>query len=180
MNKDRENIKLKEFMSLLVPNQRQIHAFILYLTTNRADADDILQDTLAEIWKKFDTYQEGTNFTAWALTVARYKVMQFMDKNKPYRFYFEPRLLELLQQEAGARHTEPYHQDKIEALKECVSKLHQKEKTMLQMRYEHDLTFEGIAGRFGISIPAVYKALSRIHARLARCIALTLRTRNAL
>jgi RNA polymerase sigma-70 factor (ECF subfamily) len=172
---DKAEEDAKKFMSLLVPNQRQIYAFILCLTANRTEADDILQDTLAEMWSKFNDYQDGTNFTAWAVTIARYKVMHSIDKNKSYRFHFEPRLLELLQQEIVSRQTERHEKDKIEALKECVQKLHQKEKSMLKMRYEDNLTFEGIAGRVGVSVPAVYKALSRVHTRLARCILVTLR-----
>lgn len=43
----------KRFMSLLIPNQRQIHSYILVLVGNRSDADDILQDTLAEMWNEW-------------------------------------------------------------------------------------------------------------------------------
>jgi RNA polymerase sigma-70 factor (ECF subfamily) len=67
----------------------------------------------------------------------------------------------------------------LDVLKECVSKLQSKEKEMLQMRYEQNLTFEGIAAQSGVSVPAIFKALGRIHARLARCIDLTLRLRGA-
>jgi len=51
---------------------------------------------------------------------------------------------------------------------------------MLQMRYEQNLTFDGMAAKFGVSIPAVFKTLGRIHSRLARCIELTVRLRGAL
>lgn len=166
-------------MGLLVPNQRQVHAFILYLVPNRTDADDILQDTLAEMWNKFSDYQEGTNFVSWGLTIAKYKVYQFIQKSKTYRLHFDPELMHLLQQEETLSQGGQLTQEKIEALKECVAKLQEKEKKMLQLRYEKNLTFGGIAGQSGVSIPAVYKALSRVHARLARCIEFTLRWRGA-
>lgn len=165
-------------MGLLVPHQRQIHAFIFYLVANRADADDILQDTLAEMWNKFNEYKEGTNFVSWGLTIAKYKVYQFVHKSKKYRFHFDPQMLELLEHEASKRNGVHALEEKIEILKECVTKLQTKEQKMLNLRYEKNLTFEGISKQFGVSIPAIFKAMSRTHARLAQCIELTLRARE--
>ena len=56
-----DNLRIQKFMALLVPNQRRIHAYILYLVPNSSDAEDILQETLAEIWNKFDDFKEGSN-----------------------------------------------------------------------------------------------------------------------
>lgn len=179
MKKDPDIYKSKLFMGLLVPHQRQIQSFILYLVPNRADADDILQDTLAEMWNKFSDYQEGTNFIAWGLTIAKYKVYQFIQRSKSYRLHFGPDLLALLQQDETVSQTRHSAQEKIDVLKECVSKLQEKERKMLHLRYEKNLTFDGIAKQSGVSIPAIYKALGRIHAKLARCIDATLRWSGA-
>jgi RNA polymerase sigma-70 factor (ECF subfamily) len=53
-----------EFLGLLVPNQRRIQAFILTLVPNVADAEDIYQETLSEMWNKFDSFEVGTDFVA--------------------------------------------------------------------------------------------------------------------
>jgi len=179
VERDDKSLESKKFMSFLIPNQRQIHGFILLLVANRTDADDILQDTLAEMWNKFHEYEEGTNFVSWGLTIAKYKVYQFIRKNKSHRLYFDHQILELLQQESASKQGRHTFQETLDVLKECVSKLQSKEKEMLQMRYEQNLTFEGIAAESGVSVPAIFKALGRIHARLARCIDLTLRLRGA-
>jgi RNA polymerase sigma-70 factor (ECF subfamily) len=179
VERDDKSLESKKFMSFLIPNQRQIHGFILLLVANRTDADDILQDTLAEMWNKFHEYEEGTNFVSWGLTIAKYKVYQFIRKNKSHRLYFDHQILELLQQESASKQGRHTFQETLDVLKECVSKLQSKEKEMLQMRYEQNLTFEGIAAQSGVSVPAIFKALGRIHARLARCIDLTLRLRGA-
>ncbi|MBN2513779.1 MAG: sigma-70 family RNA polymerase sigma factor [Sedimentisphaerales bacterium] len=178
VDKDLHSLQLKNFMGLLVPHQRQIHAFILYLVVNRADADDILQETLVEMWNKFNEYKDGTNFVAWGLTIAKFKVLQFIQKSKNYRFHFDPQLLELLEHEAIRKNGVHTHNERVEILKECVSKLQTKEKVMLDLRYEKNLTFEGISRQFGVSVPAIYKALGRTHARLAQCIKLTLEQRG--
>lgn len=177
MEDKKNSTEVKRFMGLLVPNQKVIHAFILYLVPNRADADDILQDTLTEMWNKFEEYRDGTNFVSWAVTIARFKVYHFLrSSNRCCRLSEET--LERLQEEA---HTEPglrYFQERIEVLKDCVTRLPDKEQRMLRLRYERNLTFEGVAERFGVSMQAAYKAISQIHAILAKCVQRTLRSQE--
>jgi len=177
---ERKELDTKQFMSLLVPNQKKIYAFIRYLVPGRADADDILQETLTEMWNKFHEYRDGTNFVAWGLTIARYKIMSFNQKKRPSNFQFSDSTLNLIQQEAESTHPHTAIMERVEILKECAAKLSDKEKKLLRLRYEQDQTFEHIAGQYSLSIPAIYKALSRIHASLAKCIRLTLRLRGAL
>ena len=43
------NKETKAFISLLVPNQRRIQAFILTLVPNINDAEDIYQETISEM-----------------------------------------------------------------------------------------------------------------------------------
>lgn len=177
---DRQNKETRRFMSLLVPNQKKIYAFIRYLVPSRTDADDILQDTLAEMWTKFSEYKDGTNFVSWGLTIAKYKVMSFTSKKRSLNAHFSEKTLHLLQQDAESHQCHSEILERIEILKECTSKLPEKEKKLLRLRYEQDLTLDGIARQFGISIPAIYKAISRIHTSLAKCVRLALRIRGAL
>lgn len=180
MERDRQNEETKRFMSLLVPNQKKIYAFIRYLVPSRTDADDILQDTLTEMWNKFDQYQDGTNFVSWGLTIAKYKVMSFVRKKKSFGVHFSEKTIGLLQKEVVSTQRHNTLIERIEILKECTSKLSNKEKRMLHLRYEQGLTFEKISGQFCVSIPAIYKAVSRTHASLAKCVQSALRLRGAL
>lgn len=180
MKEDRKNLDTRRFMGLLVPNQKKIYAFIRYLVPNRADADDILQETLTEMWNKFDDYQEGSNFVGWGVTIARYKILSFVSRKKSKAHHFSEQTLNLLQNDVEHTHRHNTIIERIDILKDCIAKLSDKEKKLLHFRYEKDLTFEHIADRFSLSIPAIYKALSRIHASLAKCIRMTLRLRGAL
>ena len=162
--------KNREFVSLLVQNQRWIQAYISYLVPNRADCEDILQDTLTEMWNKFDEYEEGTNFKAWGISVARYKTLSHQRKNQKSRFYFHSDTIQLLEKEAQVETGTGYLESQKDILKVCLKKLSSKEQQYLRFRYEQQLTFQGIAERYGISMQAVYKAISIIHARLLKCV----------
>lgn len=163
----------REFMALLVPNQRRILAYILCMVPNKVDAEDILQETLTMMWGKFDQFEVGTDFVAWSVTIAKYKVLEFRRKTKGSKLQFGDKLTHILEVESDQKLKKTSKH--IDLLRECVRKLALKEITFLKLRYEHDLTLKNIAARTGISLQGVHKAISLIHAKLVRCIRLTLR-----
>ena len=174
MENGSSDLKTKKFISLLVPNQRHIHAYILYLVPHQSDADDILQDTLAEMWNKFDDFREGTNFIAWGITIARYKILSFRQKNKASKVLFSDRINELIDTECRENIDSVKYE--IDILKKCMDKLPGRHKKYLLMRYEQSMTFRAIAAQVGITMQAVYKSFCRIHAQLAQCVQLSLRS----
>ena len=169
-DKDR---KAEKFMALLVPNQRRILAFILSMVPNKLDTEDILQETLAEMWNKFDQFEIGTDFVAWGCTIAKYKVLEFRRKTKNSKLQFNDNLVQILEIESDQKlkNISCY----IDALQECTRKLSLKEIGFLKQRYENDLTLTKIAARTGISFQGVHKAISVIHSKLVRCIRTHLR-----
>src|SRR3954451_5564527 len=67
--------KVKLFLRLFLQNQRRLYAYILTLLPNRADADDVLQDTTLTMWDKFDAAEPPTDFLAWGRRIAFHKVL---------------------------------------------------------------------------------------------------------
>lgn len=163
----------REFMSLLVQNQRNILAFILSLVPQKNDAEDIFQDTLTEMWKKFGQYESGTNFSAWGTVIAKYKILEYRRRTQKTKIHFGNQLLELLQAESSKKvgRLDEY----IGALQDCTKRLSSKELDFLRLRYEEDMTFRNIARHTGLTHQAICKAMGRIHARLVRCIRTCLR-----
>lgn len=47
----------------------QLFATALRMTRNRADAEDLLQETFIKAWRAFDSYQQGTNLRAWLFRI---------------------------------------------------------------------------------------------------------------
>ena len=160
--------KAKRFMDLMVPNQKRIFAYILLMVANHADAEDLLQETMAIMWEKFDDYEAGTDFAAWGVTIARYRIYNFRKKRKPY---LTDDVMEALRSEAD----KVVHNidERFGILRRCISKLSKREKRLLKMRYELDLAFEKIASRLDLSTSGVYRAISRIHVKLIECLRAT-------
>ena len=163
-----DNKDTERFLRLLTPIQGRIYAYILANWPNRSDADDIMQETTAVIWKKFDSYKPGTDFLAWAVTIAKYTVMKYRKNRNNHPIQFNDEAIKILQAESDTFFRK--FDGRLDALKECVKKLPQKDGTFLELRYEQEMSAQRIANRFDISSRAVYKTLSRIHDVLMRCV----------
>ena len=85
-----------KFLHLYAENQGKLYGYILSLCPNRFDADDIMQDTVSVMWRKFNDYQAGTDFIAWAITIAKFTILNFRRKQKKGHIHFDEDVLNYL------------------------------------------------------------------------------------
>lgn len=139
---------------LFVKESSRIRGFIVSLMPGGHEVDDVLQETFLTITAKADGFEKGTNFTAWATTIARFKVMEFFRKSGK-------RELLLGDQMTNGR---------LEALKRCLGKLSPNVRQMLGQRYAEGWKPEKIASEIGWGANSVYVSLSRARTTLRECI----------
>ena len=63
-------------MSLVPQGQGRLYQYIRTLPPRDQVVDDVIQETLLVLWRKFDAFEEGTNFDAWAAKIAYYEVLK--------------------------------------------------------------------------------------------------------
>ena len=163
--------RIQAFMNLYVGKEQCIQSYIYTLVQNWADSEDILQETAKVLWAKFEEFEPDTDFLAWALTIAHYQVLKFRkSQNKP--MLFSSRLIEdLAGKAADYAHGTSRRQD---ALRQCMKKLTERDRQMLELRYRDGTTVERVAQHVGRNVKTVYKYLDRIRWQLLRCIQRTL------
>ena len=172
------NHRAEQFLKLFLTCQRRFHGLIFSLVPNHADADDLLQETSAVLWRKFDEFEPGTDFASWGLRCARLLALKHHERLRSQRrVAFDDDLLELLCDEMTvmAREVDP----RIEALRQCVSRLPDRAKTLVQLKYAEDSPVKSVAARVGLSADAVFKSLSRIRLKLMECVNRTLAMKGA-
>jgi len=59
------------FENLALPLFDQLYNFAHWLTQDRAEAEDLVQETYAKALRGFATFQPGTNFRAWIFRILR-------------------------------------------------------------------------------------------------------------
>lgn len=60
-----------EFTTVVAPVLCELRRYARTLTRNRADAEDLLQDTLLRAYNKFHLWQPGTNIAGWLCVVMK-------------------------------------------------------------------------------------------------------------
>lgn len=160
--------KAELFVQLVTEYQQRVHLFILSLVPNRADADEILQETNLVLWRKFDEFQPGSDFRAWAFQVAYNKVKSLRERHGRQRLRFgEPVMDRLANIAAAGPDRVPIA---LEALDACKLQLNERDRDLIERRYQPGATVASVAADVGRSVAAVYKAVVRIRRTLHKCI----------
>ncbi|MGA8212536.1 MAG: sigma-70 family RNA polymerase sigma factor [Candidatus Sulfotelmatobacter sp.] len=66
-----ENLPSESFEQLAMPHFERLYNFACWLTHDRQEAEDLVQETYAKALKGFSSFQPGTNFRAWIYKILR-------------------------------------------------------------------------------------------------------------
>jgi RNA polymerase sigma-70 factor (ECF subfamily) len=158
-----------EFLKLFVRHQQEIYAYILTLVPHVHDADDLFQEGITVMWRKFEQFQTGTNFAAWGVQVMRYQILDYRrNLARTKRVLMGDALFEALMDHMTAKQDDMAV--RIEALRKCQELLDSRSKRLIKMRYERNISVEKIATCLKRSPRHVYHMLGQINNALLRCM----------
>jgi RNA polymerase sigma-70 factor (ECF subfamily) len=170
------DLRQSEFVKLLTEHQMALRCFILSMLPGCQDVEDVLQDTNVVLWEKMMSYEPGTNFRAWAFTVARNKVMQYRDhESRANRIVLSEVLLDAIEDARGEIPPDAL-EGKLNALNQCLALLSIPERNLIRMRYAE----QGKEKLALLQRPAasVRVALCRIRGKLRECVERRIRWRD--
>jgi RNA polymerase sigma-70 factor (ECF subfamily) len=162
--------KSKPFLPLFIRFERRIYAYIFTLVPQRADADDLLQETSLVMWDKFDVASPPNDFLAWARRIAYHKVLDFYKKSRRSQARLSQIFLERISESAIEANSATPLEDRREALAACVEKLSPRGRELLTHRFTEGATTQSTAERIGLSVEAAYKALAKVRQLLFDCV----------
>ena len=156
-----------KFVRLFSQNASQLFGFVLALTANRSDAEDIVQNTSVVLWEKFDTYQPGTSFIAWARRIAYLETLALRRKLSRMKTLSDE-AWNVLANDALLISDDVT--DRQAALGECLDRLVDSDRKLLEQKYFSQLSVAQIATAQSRGDSSIYRALSRIHLQLLQCV----------
>src|SRR5580700_4361454 len=71
MRVSNEGLNTASFEDLALPLFERLYNLAHWLTQDRAEAEDLVQETYAKALKGFSSFQPGTNFRAWIYQILR-------------------------------------------------------------------------------------------------------------
>ncbi len=156
------------FVALLSAHHRRLLGYATSLVGNRHDAADVVQRASVTLWRKFDTFEPGTDFLAWACTVTFYEARNFQRVASRERARFSDTLVETL---AAERVADLAHTDERQtALESCLQKLDAAGRALVEAAYSDQGTLADLAARLGRAPQTLYNRLNLIRRSLAACV----------
>jgi RNA polymerase sigma-70 factor (ECF subfamily) len=153
---DRDNHD--QFLRLFVENEEALRGFVRSLVPTLDDAREVMQETAAVLWRKFDQLELPQDFRRWAFRRDRARDRHVVSED----------LISLLEAEA----TEAGEQSDREeqALQGCLKKLPKAQRELVEVAYAPGARIDELAREAGRTPMALYKSLHRIRMALAACI----------
>ena len=156
------------FVGLLKGVHQRLLGYLVSLLGSRHDAEDVLQRASITMWRKFDSFEVGSDFMAWASTVAFYEAKNFQRVAARSRLRFAADLLETFATERMDHHL--YHDERMEALERCVQDLDGKSQSLIRAIYTDGVEITALAERLGLAPQTLYNRIGAIRRGLAESI----------
>lgn len=157
-----------EFMCLFTGCERRLYDFVLVLVGNLTDADEVIQETVLKLWSNFDKFAAGTDFGAWARTIAYHQVMDFYRRRGPAVCHMSTEFFAAVSAKVAEQSDELEARQR--ALEICLQKLSVSDRNVVMRCYDSATPMKDVAASIGRTLTATYQLLWRIRTKLQRCV----------
>lgn len=162
------DIARNDFVEKFATNQQRIFAFVVSLAPGWTEAEDIFQRVSVVLWRKWDEYDPEKEFLGWALGVARLEVLKHMSDIKRRREIIDADAIKAV--EARTLEVAEDVGDRMVALRDCLMKLPQHQRSLVERCYAGVERIKDIADALELTSNSLYSRLKRIREVLHECI----------
>jgi RNA polymerase sigma-70 factor (ECF subfamily) len=159
------------FAERLVRDQQRVFRYIVSLVPNRADAEELFQQTCLTMWERWERYDPALDFFPWACGIAHNHVRNFHRKRQNAQVQLQADVLEMLAERS--RELRQREDDRVAALHDCLAELTARNRRVIESYYG-ERTVQQIADQLHTSPNAIYKILDRVRKALHDCVSLRL------
>lgn len=135
-----------------------------HYASNPNEAEDIAQDALLRAWRRRSTLRDSARRKEWLGTIVRNEAFRHHARVRP-----EP--VEAVETWEGAEDEQILSTVERADVHAVLDRLSERDRKLLQLRYEEDLTQEAIARRLGVPDGTVKVRLHRLRHKLRAEIA---------
>lgn len=159
----------KAYSALLNNYKDSIYFMLLKMTNNSDDADDLTIEAFGKAFKKLHQYTPDYAFSTWLFKIASNNCIDYIRKKKKMTFSID----KTYENEDGTEmaHNIPAQmpdpeenfikKQKIKLMREIVEKLKPRYRTLIEMRYFKELSYEEIASEMQLPLGTVKAQLFR-------------------
>ncbi len=155
------------FISLFESDRNRLYSYIHAYVMNHSAADDIFQETSMTLWREFEKFEPGSNFSKWANGIAFNRVRVYRRKNKKFSLGLSEELMVSISETISK---EDYSETRWNALQECRTHLRDEDQKLYENFYVKNKKAQEVADESGRSIFAIRKAVHKLRKKLFDCV----------
>ena len=158
-----ENIS---FRTTVLPLSDRLYRLALRITMNKAEAEDVVQDTLLKVWECRDNWNRINNLEAFAIATCRNRAIDVVKRAGRDT----ENLDEMVHFSSQTRHEQLEAREEISLVRRLMDSLHEVQRTIMLLRDIEGKTYQEIAQTLDISETQVKVYLHRARTKIKEWI----------
>jgi len=141
------------FRTNILPLKNELFRLALRITLNRADAEDVVQETMLKVWNRREQWSDLDSVEAFCLTICRNVALDKMKRadNQNASLEEEGGYERVDRSYAANPEEQAVQRDRVELVRKLVSQLPEKQRTCMQLRDMEGKAYKDIAQVMGIT-----------------------------
>ena len=140
------------FRTDVLPLKNELFRLALRITLNRADAEDVVQETMLKVWNRREQWKQIESIEAFCMTICRNTALDRQKRIENSNASLEDVEHETPDHSYGANPEEQAVQhDRVERVRRLMDRLPEKQRTCMQLRDVEGKTYKEIACVMGIT-----------------------------
>jgi RNA polymerase sigma factor (sigma-70 family) len=157
----------KAFASLMNRYRDSIYFLLLKMVNNTSDAEDLTIEAFGKAFRNLDLYTPNFAFSTWLFKIATNNCIDFIRKKQAFPTIIDQGQGDIdnftvnMQSDLPDPEESLINHQKIVALREIVNQLKPKYKSLIELRYYKEYSYEEISSELNIPIGTVKVQLYR-------------------
>ncbi|MCA8913031.1 MAG: sigma-70 family RNA polymerase sigma factor [Planctomycetes bacterium] len=143
-----------------------LQRFLRVLGATRTEAEDAVQEAFLQAIRTPPEQREGVEIAAWLRTVAKNVFLKSLRRTRK----LVPLDRETIEQDWAEIAGDDGAQSKVDALKQCIAMMDERERKALHLRYTMNASRKQIAESLELSEGGAKNLLERVKAKLKECV----------
>ena len=131
------------FRDDILPLKDKLFRLALRITFDRAEAEDVVQDTMIRVWNKREEWTQFGSIEAYCLTVAKNLAIDRSQKKEAQNVELTPEMEE--ESEASGPYDQLINKERMSIIHRLINELPEKQRLIMQLRDIEGESYKEIA-----------------------------------
>lgn len=155
------------FVTLVDRYKRAVYSLAYRLLGNAADAEDAAQETFVRAYTRLTTYQPGSRFGSWLLSITSHWCIDFLRRRRAVSLD-ELEVRPIADESGDHPEALAIRSERRDEVQRWLKALPEPYRAVLVLRYWHDLSYSEISDTTGLPVSTIRMRLFRARQLLAK------------